>query len=251
MTNWSYGAASVTTRGTLTTTTYTPVTHKATKRGACPECGKTNTRSRTFEATVNPLNKDPETGEPRTYGQVLETLRAKEPGWTPDFTCTKHAEEAEDAVPTARPTDPDVTARVLAGMRAAADFAEAHGLPMLPGVEVHGCTPRYNPETRASDLPPTPVIEMIVRGSRELHTWAVVLEAATVGVHRQSGITCLTVKAEAGTVSWVVRAFYDRALGARDAVTWKVYSGKRSEYGDMTVEALAALPERDRAQAGE
>jgi hypothetical protein len=116
MTNWGYGATTITTNGDNVNYRYTPVTHKATKRGPCPECGKTNTRTRTFEATVNPLNKDPETGEPRTYAEVLDTLKAKEPGWTPDFTCTRHAEESEAAIPTSWPADPDVTVAALGAL---------------------------------------------------------------------------------------------------------------------------------------
>lgn len=247
MTDWSYGAATTTTTGASTQYRYTPVTHKASQRGTCPECGKTNTRTRTFAATINPLNRDPETGEPRTYGQVLDTLKAKEPGWTPDFTCTRHAEESKDAIPTSSPTDPDVTARVLTGLRAAADFAETNSLPLLPGIEIIGCTPRYNPDTQQNDLPPLPAVVLRTRGARELHQWAVALGTDTVHVHAQSGRdTTLTVRTEANGLRWEIRTYYGRTLGARDAVTWaKERNGRRSEHGDMTVEALGALPERD------
>jgi hypothetical protein len=37
--------------------------------------------------TVNPLNKNPETGLPRTESEVAAVLAAKAEAWTPDFTC--------------------------------------------------------------------------------------------------------------------------------------------------------------------
>jgi len=247
MTDWTHGAATVSTSasGALTTYRYTPVTHKATKRGPCPECGKTNTRARTFNATINPLNKDPETGEPRTYAEVLDTLKAKEPGWTPDFTCTRHAEESETAIPTARPTDPDVTARVLTGLRTAADFAEAHGLPLCPGIEVTDSIHRLNPETRRHDVLAAPGVALTVRGSRELHAWAVALDVDTVDVYRGQDTT-LTIHADAAGLAWAVRAYYGAFLGVRDPVDWNIdRRGKRTDGGYMTVAALGALPERD------
>lgn len=60
----------------------------------CPVCGKRVTRSRTFEMTVNPFNRNPETGLPRTWEEVNERLQAKADAWVPDFTHEKCREVA-------------------------------------------------------------------------------------------------------------------------------------------------------------
>lgn len=54
--------------------------------GKCPVCGKRVTRSRTFEMTVNPFNRNPDTGLPRTWDEVSERLHAEADAWKPDFT---------------------------------------------------------------------------------------------------------------------------------------------------------------------
>jgi len=57
------------------------------QRGNCPACGKHRTRSTTLANTVNPLNKNPETGLSRTEREVAAVLAARAEAWTPDFTC--------------------------------------------------------------------------------------------------------------------------------------------------------------------
>jgi hypothetical protein len=103
-TDWGYGAASIRKAGSRQTITYRELSRAATRSGKCV-CGKRRVRSTTFTATVNPFNKDPETGVPRTPRQVQDTLTEKAKAWQPDFTCTDHdwvavvATPADDKVP--------------------------------------------------------------------------------------------------------------------------------------------------------
>lgn len=53
--------------------------------GKCPRCGKRTTRSRTFEMTVNPFNRNKETGKMKTRDEVRADLDAKADAWVPDF----------------------------------------------------------------------------------------------------------------------------------------------------------------------
>lgn len=51
------------------TTTFQVVKVTAQKAGKCGICGKRTKRSRTFEASVNPYNKN-ENGSPKCYSEV-------------------------------------------------------------------------------------------------------------------------------------------------------------------------------------
>lgn len=55
------------------------------RRGKCPVCGKSSTRSRIFQHTVNPFNRRPD-GTPKTYAEVSADVQAEADAWTPDFT---------------------------------------------------------------------------------------------------------------------------------------------------------------------
>jgi hypothetical protein len=66
------------------TVRYEPVRTSRTKRGPCPACGKTVTRSRTFENTINPFNKN-EDGIVRTRSEVWKRVNAVADEWIPDF----------------------------------------------------------------------------------------------------------------------------------------------------------------------
>lgn len=68
-------------------TTFEEVSHSVQRSGKCPVCGARRKRSRTFTQTINPWNKDPETGQPRTRRQIVTALRAEGDAWVPDFTC--------------------------------------------------------------------------------------------------------------------------------------------------------------------
>jgi hypothetical protein len=54
----------------MTTTTFDKVQRRFTKKGKCPACGRQATRSTTIWHTINPFNRDPNTGAPRTREQV-------------------------------------------------------------------------------------------------------------------------------------------------------------------------------------
>jgi hypothetical protein len=79
------------------TVTYDVVKAGTTRKGPCPACGKTTSRSRTFEETVNPLNLN-EDGLPKSYPEVLKSVRDKSLAWDPDpdiFTHQKCREGAD------------------------------------------------------------------------------------------------------------------------------------------------------------
>lgn len=59
----------------------------ATKKGKC-FCGKRLTRSKTFEHTVNPFNKNPD-GSVKTREEVYRDVQQKAKDWIPDFLCEK------------------------------------------------------------------------------------------------------------------------------------------------------------------
>lgn len=55
------------------------------RAGFCPNCGKRVTRSRTFEQTVNPFNRNPD-GSVKSWGEVQEDVYREAAEWVPDFT---------------------------------------------------------------------------------------------------------------------------------------------------------------------
>jgi hypothetical protein len=85
----TYGAASISQRGDMQHVTYQEFNRRVSRSGLCV-CGKRRTRSTTFTETVNPFNRDPETGVPKTAQQVRESLNQEVAEWVPDFTCTSH-----------------------------------------------------------------------------------------------------------------------------------------------------------------
>jgi len=227
-----YGASRIIDNGTTRTVTYTPVTHREQKRGACPECGRKNTRSRTFEATVSPFNKDPETGEPRTRLQVAGEVARSAAAWVPDFTCSAHYETEAD-IPMARPTDVAATAAITKNMATIGEFTATHGLTFYGGVTVEAGG-----------------VEVRACGARDLARWGRALavgEPVKVWTWRdRPDTTRLTLAGVVGNIRILVRADYGRRLGASDPVDWSVErNGKRGLTGGITVEAVAALPERE------
>jgi hypothetical protein len=63
-----------------TVTTYDPVRRAASKSLPCPVCGKKLRRTRTFQMTVNPFNKNPD-GTVRTIPQIWEALGEQVKAW--------------------------------------------------------------------------------------------------------------------------------------------------------------------------
>lgn len=69
--------------------TYQVVRHTAKKSGKCADCKKPARRQVTLENTINPYNKDPETGQPRTYAQIVAKLVAEGKAWQAEsIVCT-------------------------------------------------------------------------------------------------------------------------------------------------------------------
>lgn len=63
----------------------------AQRSGVCPVCGKRVVRSKRFEMTVNPYNRD-ESGTPKSWERVCEDVRGEAAAWVPDFTHAKCVE---------------------------------------------------------------------------------------------------------------------------------------------------------------
>lgn len=53
--------------------------------GKCPNCGKRVSRSRSFEQTVNPFNKNAD-GTVKSRDEVWAAVKAEADAWVPDFT---------------------------------------------------------------------------------------------------------------------------------------------------------------------
>jgi hypothetical protein len=62
----------------------------ATKEGFCPVCNKRSRKTRTFENTVNPFNRN-EIGAPKSYQEVEADVTSLAVNWVPDFTHAKCA----------------------------------------------------------------------------------------------------------------------------------------------------------------
>lgn len=68
----------------MTLHTFESIRVRRTKRGKCPGCGKTTSRTRVFEQTVNPFNRGAD-GEAKTSSEVREAVEADADAWAPDF----------------------------------------------------------------------------------------------------------------------------------------------------------------------
>jgi hypothetical protein len=55
------------------------------KSGRCPVCGRSVTRSKRFEQTVNPWNRNAD-GTVKTVAEVRADVRREADAWLPDFT---------------------------------------------------------------------------------------------------------------------------------------------------------------------
>ncbi len=65
--------------------TFTGPTRREERIGKCPTCWKRVKRSRTFEKTVNPFNRNRDTGLPKTWDEVAADLDTEVAAWVPDF----------------------------------------------------------------------------------------------------------------------------------------------------------------------
>jgi hypothetical protein len=68
--------------------TYDSIKAQRTKRGECPICLKKVSRSRTFEHTINPWNRNKD-GTVRTPEEVSICVNAEADKWIPNFTHDK------------------------------------------------------------------------------------------------------------------------------------------------------------------
>lgn len=70
--------------------TFDTVKFYARKSGKCPACGKTTIRSRVFEQTLNPYNRN-EQGLVKSRDEIRAELRVEAEEWEPDF---RHQKES-------------------------------------------------------------------------------------------------------------------------------------------------------------
>jgi hypothetical protein len=68
--------------------TFQSVVTSRRKAGPCPVCGKRSVRTRRFEHTVNPFNKNRD-GSVKTADEVRADVHAEADKWKPDFTHQK------------------------------------------------------------------------------------------------------------------------------------------------------------------
>ena len=73
---------------TTRTIRFRPIRTRRTRTGKCPVCGKSVSRTRTFEHTVNPFNRNSD-GSIRNPMEVSERVHAETDAWEPDFTHAK------------------------------------------------------------------------------------------------------------------------------------------------------------------
>lgn len=86
--------------GMTTTHIRFPVVSYRTQRTVeCPACGRKRTIARTFEHTINPFNKNKETGEQKTRAEVQADVRAEAQAWEPSGRALYHQKcwEAQNA----------------------------------------------------------------------------------------------------------------------------------------------------------
>lgn len=60
--------------------TFPAVKHTEKRSGACSRCGKKCSRSKTFERTVNPFNRNPD-GSEKTHAEVQADNREDAKRW--------------------------------------------------------------------------------------------------------------------------------------------------------------------------
>lgn len=68
----------------MTKYTFPKVTRTARKTGFCSRCGGRVVRSKTFEATVNPFNRN-ELGAVKGYAEVSNDIAQMAADWVPNF----------------------------------------------------------------------------------------------------------------------------------------------------------------------
>lgn len=67
-----------------TRTVFKTIKNTARSEGFCTACGKRTVRQRTFEATINPFNRNAE-GEIKTSAEVRADLLARARSWQPNY----------------------------------------------------------------------------------------------------------------------------------------------------------------------
>lgn len=208
----------------------------AKRTGQCPTCGKKATRSRTFEATVNPFNRNKETGEPKTWDEVRADVKAEAEAWQPEPEVFEHdkcyAERTAPPQVEPIPVPPDRLAfadKVRAGMAALAAFTEEHGLPLdapdfcNKGNTVVGAT---------LHIPACDVI-----------AWARALGFSELRVYPDRDSTYIRIRSELPGVpveghTWISRQPARDPLGGTP-VEWRHDELGRKASGTVTVDALA------------
>lgn len=222
----------------MPTYTFTGPHMKATRKGACPTCGKPSTRSRTFERTVSPFNKRPD-GTPKTWPEVAADVQADADAWTPEPADFEHdkCQAARLAPPVAAPAPVSderkrTTATVLDAMHAVGRYVRHHRLP-LGKVEVS----HWRDEI---------TVQVAFVPDGDIIAWARVFELDTLAVDDCGHGTGVRLRHEADGIRWKIDAFVSnpsvgfRLGGAPIAWGRDQRSGRRSKYGTVQVNDLAA-----------
>lgn len=75
--------------------TFTKITWTGVRQGKCSGCQKYTRRQKQFMQTLNPFNKDPETGRPKTVRQIQTELRLQAREWGADPVFCTSCEQSE------------------------------------------------------------------------------------------------------------------------------------------------------------
>lgn len=224
----------------MTTYTYTGPRVRASRKGDCPTCGKSTTRTQTFQATVNPFNKRPD-GVVKTWAEVQTDVQAKADAWTPDPATFEHVtcEAARLAAPVAEPVrlaDEDAekseTLRLL--LADVILWLEATGVPCS------GVTVSLDPLGR-----PTAKVAEFVE-AHHVPMWANALGLDTVRVDDGGFCTYVRMGIEVRGMRWSVNGLIptptvgDRLGGAAVAWSRNERTGRKTGNGTVAVAELAA-----------
>lgn len=221
---------------TTATYRYSGPRRTAKRTGKCPVCGKPATRSRTFERTVNPLNKRPD-GAPKTWADVLADVQADIDAWNPDpevFTHEKCRPGGAPPGPVApQPRDPAVSDRTRTVAAALVEVVDVLTALQLAAQSIDIHPPVGENLTVSIGLPHRPLGEFM--------RWLAELPFDMVRVQAHGDRTDVTASCPYGRLTWRVHATIDHAGGERlhgADVDWSTRNGRRTGYGRTTAPQL-------------
>lgn len=206
----------------------------ARRTGTCPTCGKKVTRSRTFEATVNPFNRHPVEDRPKTWDEVRADVRTEADAWDPNPEVFEHTRCRGDRLAPPRAEPVGVSAdraalaiRIRSAMTALSTFTEAAGLPLRVVV--------FSRNPTSTD---TILAELGLMPGGEIIMWARACGLTELPVYDDNGYTVVRLRAELPSGVTVKGYVSISKPEGRDRLGGASVSGDR-ERGTVSVDDLA------------